>query len=140
MKSVEQRTAVRFILPLALIVISLAIYRTTPTELFGVSGQALESAGYAIYTGAALFFVAVLNHARNPLMRQHTYDSLRKALSSYGGTLVFLQVHGILPDSTLLLSTGVVFIVGTMAGIWTDSLGVTIDDFPDKHQLYLRFE
>lgn len=140
MKPIEQRSTVRFALPVTLVAVGLAVFQTTPDGLLGVSGQALKSVGYAMYTASGLFFVAVLNDARNPLLEKHSYDRLRKAFSSYGGVLIFCQIHGILPESTLLLATGIAFIIGTMAGVGTQAAGVTIDDFPDEHQLLLKFE
>lgn len=122
-----ERTGARFITPAVIMIVGLVASKAPVASLITAPVHIVQTLGFGLFTLGALSFVLILNHARNPVLTDQKSELIRLAevSAAYGGILVFLKFEQILPLDTLLLSVGIVLIIGTTVAVVSDATGVS---------------
>lgn len=107
----QSSSFVRFVTPLVLLAVGLAILLTT-SGYNTLMERSIKTAGFALYTIGSLTFTIIYNHSRNPLATDKIVVDISQALVVYGGILTTIVFEAILPISTMLVAVTAVSIFG----------------------------
>lgn len=117
MSDEQSSSFVRFVTPLVLAALGIAIIVTLP-------GSLAETAGFALFTVGVLTFTLIYNHSRNPLATDNVVINVSQAFVVYGGILTTLVFEGVFTVSTMIIAVSVVTILGVATSAIIEISGV----------------
>jgi hypothetical protein len=126
MREVTQRTALRFIAPLAVVFASIAVQDIS--VYLPLSAEVASTVTVSSTIIGMFSFVAIINHARNPIIDEQAYTKIIECLTSFGGLLIFIQHTQIMAEFVVLFSASIIFVSGTLIAVITDYVGLDSSD------------
>lgn len=116
-----RRSFTRFIPPALLISLGILTMQLD-VNLSIASAHEVTVLGFALFAIGAFSFVIIINHARNPLIKDNEIIPIAEILVVYGGVMTFIAHQEWLMLPTLTLAVCIILGIGTIAAVTADSM------------------
>lgn len=123
----EKRTSVRFISPITILLIGLALLKTD-VSFITLTAHEVTTVGIGLFALGAFTFVILINDARNNVLSKEDKLSISNVLVIYASLMTIAVYEKIFIVETIALTICIIMSIGIMTALLTDFSGVERND------------